>query len=58
MDGGEIPPAQYGDVLCDRLIAIPRYPENHARSRRPGTWMTVRIARRAGKPVEITVLNG
>jgi hypothetical protein len=36
-------------VECStQLIAIPEYPEHDDRSRRSGTWMTVRIARRAG----------
>lgn len=43
--------------LSDRLVAFPEYPEDHHRSHRSGTWMTVRIARRAGKPVEVVVLN-
>lgn len=42
--------------LSDEIIAIPEAPEHDPRSRRSGTWMTVRIARRAGKPVQEKVL--
>jgi hypothetical protein len=44
--------------LSDRLVALPEYPEDDHWSRRSGTWMTVRIARRAGKPVAVVVLHG
>jgi predicted Rossmann-fold nucleotide-binding protein len=44
--------------LADRLIAFPAWPEGDGRSRRSGTWMTVRLAYRAQKPVELYVLNG
>jgi hypothetical protein len=43
--------------LSDRLIAIAEYPEDHHRAQRSGTWQTVRIARRAGKTVEVHILN-
>lgn len=43
--------------LSDRIIAIPEALEDAARSRRSGTWMTVRIARRAGKPVQVEILK-
>jgi predicted Rossmann fold nucleotide-binding protein DprA/Smf involved in DNA uptake len=39
--------------LSDRLIAFPEHAEDDPRSRRSGTWMTVRIARKAGKPVQV-----
>jgi predicted Rossmann fold nucleotide-binding protein DprA/Smf involved in DNA uptake len=41
--------------LCDWLIAVPEKPSNGV-DRGSGTWMTVRIARRAGKAV--VVLEG
>jgi predicted Rossmann-fold nucleotide-binding protein len=44
--------------LSDRIIAFPEAAEDDPRSRRSGTWMTVRIARRAGKPVHVEVMDG
>jgi NADH:ubiquinone oxidoreductase subunit len=41
----------------DRLIAIPDAAEDAPQSRRSGTWMTVRIARRIGIPVEVYILD-
>jgi hypothetical protein len=43
--------------MSDRLIAFPAYAENHPKSLRSGTWMTVRIAQRAGIPVAIHILR-
>ncbi len=43
--------------LCDELIAFPEYPENHPKSQHSGTWMTIRIAWKMGKSVDIHVLN-
>lgn len=43
--------------LSDRLIALPEYPETAVQSQRSGTWMTVRIARHAGKPVTVHLLK-
>lgn len=34
--------------MVDELHAFPEYPEAHPRSRRSGTWQTVRMARRGG----------
>jgi len=34
--------------LSNRLIAFPMYREDHAQSRRSGTWQTIRMGRRAG----------
>lgn len=39
--------------LSNRLVALPRHPEHDPRSKRSGTWLTVRLAREAGKPVDI-----
>lgn len=39
------------------LLAFPLYPEKHARSHRSGTWMTIRMARRKGIPIEVICLN-
>lgn len=44
--------------LSDRLIAIPEHDEHDPLSRRSGTWMTIRIARKAGKQVDTHVLCG
>jgi predicted Rossmann fold nucleotide-binding protein DprA/Smf involved in DNA uptake len=44
-------------VLCDRLIAFPNKAEDHGASRRSGTWMTVRIARKLGKDVLVELLH-
>lgn len=46
--------------LVDRatmLVAYPAFPEVDLRSRRSGTWQTVRMARRAEKPVKTYVLH-
>lgn len=41
----------------DRLIAFPLYREDDPGSTRSGSWMTIRMARDAGIPVEIHVLT-
>lgn len=40
----------------DRLIAFPDHAEKAPESRRSGTWQTVRLCRKAGKPVEVHIL--
>jgi len=40
---------------CSVLYAFPAFPEDHPRSRRSGTWLTIRMARKAGKPVKLWV---
>jgi len=40
---------------ADQVLAFARYPEADGRSRRSGTWMTVRLARKAQKLVEVHV---
>lgn len=35
------------------IYAAPAHPEHDPRSRRSGTWMTVRIARREGVPIRL-----
>jgi len=40
---------------CSVLYAFPAFPEDDPRSKRSGTWMTVRIARKLGRPHEVWV---
>ena len=40
---------------CSTLYAFPAYPEDDPRSKRSGTWMTVRIARQKGRSVQVWV---
>lgn len=35
--------------IADKVIGFPLFPEKDPRSRRSGTWQTIRMARRAGK---------
>lgn len=44
---------QHSDVL----VAFPAHPETDPRSKRSGTWQTVRMARRAGLDVLVAVLD-
>ena len=41
----------------DVLVAFPAHPEDDPRSRRSGTWQTVRMARQRGIVVIVTVLD-
>lgn len=41
----------------EALLAFPLYAERHSQSRRSGTWMTIRLAREKGIPVEVIVLR-
>jgi hypothetical protein len=49
-----------GDIAeaCTILIAAPRYPEDDVKSKRSGTWQTVRKAHSLGKPVFIADYEG
>jgi hypothetical protein len=40
------------------LLAAPRFPEDDRRSRRSGTWQTVRMAREAKIPIYYAMVNG
>ena len=59
----EMPPgtsyAERNQALVDAVVvlyAFVGWPEDHPRSLRSGSWQTVRMARRAGKPAHVTVL--
>lgn len=41
----------------DVLLAFPLHPENHGKSQRSGTWMTIRMAQRSGVRIIMTVLE-
>jgi len=41
----------------DVLVAFPAHPEDDPRSRRSGTWQTIRMARQAALEVRVTVLG-
>lgn len=41
----------------EALLAFPLYAEKNPQSRRSGTWMTIRMAREKGIPVEVIVLR-
>lgn len=59
--GTACPAASYGErnaaivAACDLLIAAPAGPE---RQRGSGTWWTVRMARRAGKSIQVIWMDG
>jgi hypothetical protein len=56
-------PDPYGDRdravvdVSDVMHFFPLYPEDDTRSRRSGTWMTVRISRQKGNVGSITILE-
>lgn len=41
----------------DALLALPLYREDHPKSKRSGTWATIRMARRKAIPIRILVLT-
>lgn len=43
--------------ISDELIGFPEYPEDHPKSRRSGTWQTIRMGRKKGIPVSVYVLR-
>jgi hypothetical protein len=43
--------------LADEVWAVPQFKEDSPRSTRSGTWMTVRLARRAGKLGRVLILD-
>jgi hypothetical protein len=43
--------------FSDLLIAMPLHPEDNPQSKRSGSWMTIRMARQRGIPVDLTVLG-
>jgi hypothetical protein len=45
-------------AAIDVLVAAPAYPEDDPRSKRSGTWQTIRKADAAGKPVFIAAADG
>ena len=44
--------------FSDALLAAPQYPESDPRSRRSGTWQTIRLARKSSIPILITRPDG
>ncbi len=42
---------------ADVLVAFPAHAEDDPKSKRSGTWQTIRMARRAGLEVKVTVLD-
>lgn len=41
----------------DVLVGFPQYTEDDPRNLRSGTWQTIRIARKAGIPLSVTVIG-
>jgi hypothetical protein len=41
----------------DELIAVADHSEDHALSRRSGTWMTIRMALKLGIPTHVLILH-
>jgi hypothetical protein len=44
--------------LSTELVGVPAYGEGHGKSRRSGTWQTIRLALKANKPVDVLNQEG
>lgn len=43
--------------ISDELVGFPEYPEDHPKSRRSGTWQTIRMGRKKSIPVDVHILR-
>ena len=44
--------------LSERMVGVPAYGEHHPKSKRSGTWQTIRLCRKAGKPIDVLNQEG